>query len=48
MAAYCITDASVIDPEEFQKYPEQAMPTIEAHGGKILVAGTIAASTRPL
>lgn len=34
MAAYCITDASVINPEEFQKYREQAMPTIEAHGAK--------------
>lgn len=39
MAAYIVFDLAVTDPEEFQKYREQTMPTIEAHGGKVLSAG---------
>ena len=36
MAAYMIFDVSVTDPEQYGKYVEQALPTLEQYGAKIL------------
>ncbi|TDQ78897.1 uncharacterized protein (DUF1330 family) [Dongia mobilis] len=39
MKAYCIVYENIDDPEMFQTYRAQVMPTIEAHGGRFLVRG---------
>lgn len=39
MKAYCIVYEIVDDPEGFEEYRTQVMPTIEAYGGKFLVRG---------
>ena len=40
MKAYCIVyERRLHDPQMFDEYRKQVMPTIEAHGGKFLVRG---------
>jgi len=39
MAAYLIGNYDVTNPEGFSPYGPAVGPTIQAHGGKILVAG---------
>lgn len=39
MKAYCIVYEFVDNPEMFEQYRKQVMPTIEAHGGRFLVRG---------
>jgi uncharacterized protein (DUF1330 family) len=39
MSAYCIVYETVEDPDEFERYRSQVLPTIEAHGGRFLVRG---------
>jgi uncharacterized protein (DUF1330 family) len=39
LAAYCIVYEHIDDPETFEVYRSQVMPTIEAFGGKFLVRG---------
>jgi len=39
MKAYCIVYEIVDDPEMFDQYRRQVMPTIEAHAGRFLVRG---------
>ena len=37
MAVYMIADVTVTDPEQYAKYVEQAVPTLEPYGAKLLV-----------
>ena len=39
MTAYCIVYETVEDPDEFERYRSQVLPTIEAHNGRFLVRG---------
>jgi uncharacterized protein (DUF1330 family) len=39
MTAYCIVYEIVDDPEMFEKYRGQVMPTIEAYQGRFVVRG---------
>ena len=39
MAAYCIVYEHIDDPQMFETYRSQVMPTIDAFGGKFLVRG---------
>ena len=39
MKAYCIVYEHIDNPEMFETYRSQVMPTIEKHGGKFLVRG---------
>jgi len=39
MKAYCIVYESVDDPQMFEQYRSQVMPTIEAFGGRFLARG---------
>lgn len=39
MSAYCIVYETVDDPEGFERYRSQVLPTIEAHDGRFLVRG---------
>ncbi len=39
MAGYVITQIEVTDPEPYQEYVAQVLPTVEAFGGKFLVRG---------
>jgi uncharacterized protein (DUF1330 family) len=39
MKAYCIVYEIVDDPETFEGYRRQVMPTIEAYGGRFIVRG---------
>ena len=39
MAGYLIANYSVTNPEGYQAYIASVGPTLEAHGGEILVAG---------
>lgn len=39
MKAYCIVYEFVDNPEMFEQYRKQVMPTIEAHGGRFVVRG---------
>ena len=37
MAAYIIVEVEVLDPQEYQTYARQTLPTIEKYGGKFIV-----------
>jgi uncharacterized protein (DUF1330 family) len=37
--AYCIVYETVDDPESFEAYRRQVLPTIEAHAGRFIVRG---------
>ncbi len=39
MTAYCIVYETVDDPEMFEKYRSQVMPTIAAYQGRFVVRG---------
>jgi uncharacterized protein (DUF1330 family) len=39
MTAYCIVYETVQDPDAFDRYRSQVLPTIEAHNGRFLVRG---------
>ena len=39
MKAYCIAYESINDPNTFEEYRHQVMPTVEAHGGRFIVRG---------
>src|SRR5262249_12626641 len=39
MKAYCIVYERLHNPQMFEEYRKQVMPTIEAHGGRCLVPG---------
>ena len=39
MKAYCIVYEFVDNPEMFEQYRKQVMPTIEAYGGRFVVRG---------
>ena len=39
MPAYCIVYEHIDDPETFEIYRRQVMPTIDAHGGRFLIRG---------
>ncbi len=39
MTAYVIVQIEVTDPETFEAYRAQVVPTLEAHGGKYVVRG---------
>jgi len=39
MKAYCIVYETIDDPQMFEQYRSQVMPTIEAHDGRFLVRG---------
>lgn len=39
MKAYCIVYEVIEDPQLFEQYRSQVMPTIEAYGGRFLVRG---------
>ena len=39
MTAYCIAYESINDPNTFEEYRRQVMPTLEAHGGRFIVRG---------
>ncbi|HNB27373.1 MAG TPA: DUF1330 domain-containing protein [Alphaproteobacteria bacterium] len=39
MKAYCIVYEFIDNPEMFDQYRKQVMPTIEAYGGRFLVRG---------
>lgn len=39
MKAYCIVYEFIDNPEMFEQYRKQVMPTIEAHGGRFVVRG---------
>lgn len=42
MSAYMSATITVRDPEAFQRYADQARPTIAAHGGAPVVIGKVA------
>ncbi|HEV8716326.1 MAG TPA: DUF1330 domain-containing protein [Candidatus Binatia bacterium] len=39
MAAYLIADHEVLDEERIVEYRRQVLPTVEKHGGRIIVRG---------
>ena len=39
MAGYIIADVQVHEPEEYEEYRRQVMPTLERYGGRFLVRG---------
>lgn len=39
MKAYCIVYEYIDDPQMFEQYRRQVMPTIEAFGGRFVVRG---------
>ena len=39
MTAYCIAYESINDPNTFEEYRRQVLPTLEAHGGRFIVRG---------
>lgn len=39
MAAYAIVNVQVNDPERYQEYSSQVLPTLEPFGGEFLVRG---------
>ena len=39
MKTYCIAYESINDPNTFEEYRRQVMPTLEAHGGRFIVRG---------
>lgn len=39
MKAYCIVYEYIDNPEMFEQYRKEVMPTIDAYGGKFLVRG---------
>ena len=39
MASYVVADIEVTDPDEYQRYVQQAGATVEKYGGKYLVRG---------
>jgi uncharacterized protein (DUF1330 family) len=39
MSAYCIVYEQLEDPEMFERYRSQVVPTIEAYGGRFVVRG---------
>lgn len=39
MSAYVIFDITVKDPEKYEEYKKQTMPTIAAFGGRFIVRG---------
>ena len=39
MAAYCIVNLDIRDPEKFETYRQRVAPLVEQHGGRYLVRG---------
>lgn len=39
MAAYVVVHIAPTDPERWEEYRQAGMPTVAAHGGKVLCAG---------
>ena len=38
MAAYLIVNYELTNPAEYKSYPPAVLPTLEAHGGEVIVA----------